>query len=381
MIQKYAVKVWLGSLLMLLNACVWAPGQHMDTGSFHEKTANLNDFREGVMIQPINGALVAKKISEEDKRKPVLPKVLTSDVSAYHYEIEPQDVLKITVWDHPELTSPSGTFQSNTGNLVYADGSIFYPYVGVMHVAGKTMAQVRKVLMRQLGKFIENPQLSVEVQTFRSQYAYITGQVNKAGQVALTDSPLTVMRIISQAGGVLPTADLRHATLLRDGKIYTLDLFSLYERGQADLNILLKHGDILNIPDNQLNKVFVMGAVGKASTLFIQNDKMSLAESLSDVNGFSGASNPSQVYVIRGKRDKGVIAADRFDALAQLEVYHLDAASPDALILADQFHLQARDVVYVSTTELQRFASVFGDISRVINTTAQTLILKKAAGF
>jgi len=362
---------------------MWAPGQHMDTGSFHEKIVDVNDFREGVVIQPINGALVRHLERLRTHETASVPDVLKPHLESYHYHIEPQDILTITVWDHPELTAPGGTFQSLTGNLVYADGTIFYPYIGVVDVAGKTMKQVQLELADKLKTFIENPQLGVQVQKFRSQYAYVTGQVKVAGKIVISDTPLTIMSLIAQSGGVLPTADLRHVTLTRQNHTYVLDLFSLYERGDTSFNVLLKHGDMVNIPDNQLNKVFVMGAVGKPTTLFIPHDQMSLAEALSDASGFSTSSNPSQVYVIRGKRllNTGGSVADRFEGLAQLEVYHLDASSPDALILADQFHLQSRDVVYVSTTELKRFSGVFTDISRVINTTAQTLILKKAAGF
>ncbi|MDQ6974204.1 MAG: polysaccharide biosynthesis/export family protein [Mariprofundaceae bacterium] len=356
----------------------------MNTANLQEKKVDINDYRRGVDIQAINGQLIQTLAQQRlQANEATLPMPLSSDTSHYEYHIEPQDVLNITVWDHPELTNPAGSLQSSGGTLVYANGTIFYPYIGLLPVAGKTMEEVRDALTQRLSKYVENPQVGVSIRSYRSQYAYVTGQVNQAKQVAITDSPLTVMQLLSQAGGVLPTADLRHATLTRDGHVYTLDLFSLYERGHANLNILMRQGDILNVPDNQLNKVFVMGAVAKPATLFIQNDKMSLAEAISDVNSFSGSSNPSQVYVIRSQRNNnasGNIAADRFDTPATLQVYHLNAASPDALILADQFHLKARDVVYVSTTELKRFTSVFRDISLVINSTAQTLILKKAAG-
>jgi len=166
-----------------------------------------------------------------------------------------------------------------------------------------------------------------------------------------------------------------------------LDLFSLYERGNAALNVLLKSGDVLNIPDNQLNKVFVLGEVTNPSTLFVRNGKLTLAEAISDTQGFGSAANPGQVYVIRGSRDSqlptlndeqhAMALVDRFEQPAVLKIYHLDATSPGALLLADQFRLQARDVVYVSPTELSRFARVFNDVGRIINTTAQTLILQR----
>ncbi|MDQ7001526.1 MAG: hypothetical protein Q9N02_02415, partial [Ghiorsea sp.] len=106
----------------------------------------------------------------------------------------------------------------------------------------------------------------------------------------------------------------------------------------------------------------------------------------SDTAGFGASANTSQVYVLRGTRTAlggdphaaSVALADRLNLPVKLEIYHLDSSSPEALLLADQFSLQARDVVYVSPTKLSRFSRVFLDISRIINTTAQTLILQRS---
>ena len=370
-------------LSMFLTGCFLAPGLNMNTSPYGVNDADRGDFREDVSIQPINAALVTDQLKSYQRSiSKQLPKVLHEDIGSYEYRIAARDILRITVWDHPELTSPAGVSinSASSGNAVRKDGTIFYPYVGVLQVAGKTVEEVRQALSTGLSSYIENPQLDVTVSAYRSQLVYVTGQVKTSGFLAITDQPLTVIDAIAQSGGYTAEADIQHATLTRDGESYAIDLFSLYERGFSQLNVLLKAGDVLNVPNNQLNKVFVLGEVSKPSTLFVNNGQLTLAEAISDTNGFGVDSNPGQVYVIRGKRsqERDLNSPDRYQQVARLEIYHLDATSPDALFVADQFRLQPRDVVYVSPTELSRFSRVFSQVASIINTSAQTVILQRS---
>ena len=72
--------------------------------------------------------------------------------------------------------------------------------------------------------------------------------------------------------------------------------------------------------------------------------------------------NPSRIYVIRGEYDKP-------------KIYRLDASSPDALLLATQFPLKPKDVVYVASTDIARWNRIIQQILPTIQTLWQTKVL------
>ncbi len=271
--------------------------------------------------------------------------------AAYEYRIAPFDVLGVTVWDHPELTIPAGEFRTpeSTGNPVRADGSVFYPHVGVVQVAGLTVAEVRALLTERLARVVHKPQLDVRVVQFRGKKVQVTGEVLAPSTLPITDVPMRAQDALALSRGLGPEADLARVTLTRGGKVHQLDLQALYERGDASQNWLLQDGDVLHVPDRSRNKVFVLGEVKKPSSKLMVKGRMTLAEAIGDSEGLDPTAASGVVYVIRGEYQRPV-------------VYRLDASSPDALLLAVQFPLLPADVVFVSTSELTRWNRVMAQV-------------------
>ncbi|WP_366945169.1 polysaccharide export protein [Zoogloea sp.] len=268
------------------------------------------------------------------------------------YKLGPGDVINVTVWDHPELTIPAGSYRSaeSSGTLISDDGSIFYPYVGTMKVAGLSVRELRDVLAKRLSKVIERVQLDVRVVVFRSKRVYIVGEVKNPGLQAINDIPMTVLEAVSRAGGFSDEADHGNVLLTRSGKTYRVDVQALYEDGDVSQNVLLQPGDIVNVPDRQLNKIFVLGEVTKPGSYIMNKRRSTLAEALSDagfLNAYTSAAN--WIYVMRSGEGKP-------------ELFHLNAGSPDALLLAERFPLLPRDVVYVDVSDLARWNRVVANI-------------------
>jgi len=212
------------------------------------------------------------------------------------------DVLNITVWDHPELTTPAGSYRSaaEAGNQVHANGTMFYPYVGSIKVAGLTVGQIRSKLTTELANYIAEPQVEVRVASYQSQKAYITGEVKEPGQQFISNIPLTLLDAINKAGGLSDNADWNNVTITRKGKDEIVSIDALIQRGDLTQNRLLNDGDIVHIPRNDTMKVFVIGEVQQPQFLTISRNGMTLTEAIAAVGGIDKlAADATGIFVIR----------------------------------------------------------------------------------
>jgi polysaccharide export outer membrane protein len=329
----------LCSVSILLGGCAIAPGYHAPELS-------------GVEIKPITNELLAEQQPPEPAP---LPSSLaaSTDANLYNYRIGSHDVLKITVWDQQGFIFPAGNFSGaaqGTVTSVEADGTVFFPYVGKIKAAGKTLDELRTTLVARIKDTVINPQITITIEEFRSKKFYVFGEVAQPGKQAITNSPLTAVDAIGLAGGATDDADLVNVTLTRNDRKYRVDLLSLHQEGKIPPSLLLADGDILYVPSKDLRKVYVIGEVFNQASLPFQRHRFSLTEAISDAGGINPVNaNPAQIYVIRGRPEK-------------MEIFHLDASTPAALILGEHFYLQPRDVVYVETAGVTRWNRVISQI-------------------
>ncbi len=345
------------SASLMLSGCL--TGQQMSRGD-----ASAADMRM-IEITPQYVASGENTIAAAE-----LPAELT-EYRPQSYVIQPGDSLLVTVWDHPELTTPAGTQQAaaSNGRLVYPDGTMFYPYAGTIKAAGMTIEELRSTLTTRLSKYLRNPQLDVSVVGSGGQVA-LEGAFNNTAPQSLGTVPLTLSKAVGAGGINVEQADLSGLTLIRDGRRYNIDMDALHRRGNSG-DIYLKPGDRLYLPFNDRKQVYVMGEVLRPQALTFKTSDMSLTQALGRVGGLNQiTSNGDAVYVIRGI-DAANLAAQASPGAAT--VYHLRAKSPAAFASASSFSLRAGDVVFVGPagiTRWNRFLSQLLPLSAFINSAA-----------
>ena len=161
---------------------------------------------------------------------------------AADYVVGSGDILAIVFWRQPDMSAEV---------VVRPDGRISIPLLNEVNVTGLTPEQLRVKLTNEAQKFVQDPNVTVVVKQINSRRVYITGQVAKPGPYPLTTS-MTVLQLLSTAGGLLEYADEKNITVMRtvDGKTtnFAFNYKDILNRKNLKQNIELKPDDTVIVP-------------------------------------------------------------------------------------------------------------------------------------
>jgi polysaccharide export outer membrane protein len=223
---------------------------------------------------------------------------VNSSSSAQDYLIGEGDVLKITVYDHDDLTTTA---------RVSGDGFIVLPLIGQIDVKGKTISQITEKISSLLADgYVVNPQVTIFIQEFKSKKAFIMGEVNKPGLYVLPGQT-TFLALLSEAGGLNKDAGDK-AIIKRKAHpsdkqedIITIDLNDLIEKGDTSLDILILDGDSVYI--TKAGVFYVTGEVKKPDA-YKYEEGTTVIKAITMAGGFSDIASKSRVKIIRKVGDK-----------------------------------------------------------------------------
>ncbi|HIQ07169.1 MAG TPA: polysaccharide export protein [Thiotrichaceae bacterium] len=146
------------------------------------------------------------------------------------YKVAPNDLIEINVFRVAELSGKTRVDQN---------GSISFPLIGSMRVAGLSQLQLEKKIANALAKdYLQDPQVSVFIQEQTSKEITVGGRVRNAGVFPIK-SATTVSQAIAMAGGMTDLADARRVVLFRPTnngqfRAYNLNLRAIRQGSMRD---------------------------------------------------------------------------------------------------------------------------------------------------
>ncbi|WP_322106825.1 polysaccharide biosynthesis/export family protein [Paraburkholderia sp. J41] len=363
-ITTLAATAVLATSLAALSGCGMSPGMTAPSSVTQAKaatdaarTSGNNDAPPPNALVEINSALVAKEAAARSTTVPMGVEKLFGTPKPY--TLGPGDVLSIVVWDHPEMNLPTtsasngnnqndqSTNQVVSGYTVDSSGTIQVAYVGPIHVAGLTELEARNLVAKKLSYYLQNPQVTLRIEAYRSRRVYVDGEVRTPGLMVLNDMTMSLPEAINRAGGFTGSSDRSRVSITRGKQTIMVNIPDMIRKGVNPDNIILQNGDLVRVYSSNDTKVYVLGEVGRPGSLPLDNGRLTLNEALGNAGGISqGSGDASQVYVVRGQKE------------GQRTVFHLDASTPEAMATADQFELKPSDVVFVDASSLVKWSRV-----------------------
>lgn len=249
-----------------------------------------------------------------------------SDKSHFDYIIGGKDVLYITVYDEPDLSYDQ---HNNRSLRVSIDGTISFPLLGNVNVAGLTPFELENKLKKMLSEgYLVNPHISVIIAEYHSKEIYVLGAVKSPGVYPLLGKE-SILEIISKAGGIISSGDgmagneiiiLRknisggnkisqkslsdisfvsqtNTSTDKEIEYIRLDLQKLLRKGDIALNIHLQDQDTLYIP--MAESVFVFGEVASPGAIKLLEKDITVIEAISMAGGFTGIASPGRTRIVR----------------------------------------------------------------------------------
>ncbi len=163
------------------------------------------------------------------------------------YELQPGDVVRITVLDEPNLT---------TQTRVTSDNFITFPLLGKLFIRDLTSQELEIRLKKLLEKdYLVNAQVLVFIEEYHPREVSILGEVVSPGKYSMPEEKeLTLLEAIAMAGGFSKYADPDKTRVMRttDGKKETIKIkvTDITKKGEKEKDIVLEAGDMIFIPEN-----------------------------------------------------------------------------------------------------------------------------------
>ncbi|MBV9859222.1 MAG: polysaccharide export protein [Alphaproteobacteria bacterium] len=272
-----------------------------------------------------------------------------------------------------QLLGPAGQSTASGARLpeqqVGPNGAISVPYAGRIKVVGRTTAEVERAIAQKLAGKALQPQVLVVVTRSAANSVTVSGEVVNGGRVPLTADGQRLLQVIAAAGGARAPVHDVFVSLSRDGVTATVPLETLVADPAED--IYARPGDVLTLR-RSARSFSVFGATGRNAAVPFGAEKLNLSEALAKAGGLlDERANPKGVFLFRYEPAAIVralgqpLASDARDGISPV-VYRFDLSDPKAYLLAREFPVRSRDVIFVADADIKPVYNAVTVLSNIV---------------
>jgi polysaccharide export outer membrane protein len=272
----------------------------------------------------------------------------SSDVE---YTIGAGDEIEIQVPTHPELQGH---------HVVGPDGQITLPVVGAVRVSGLTREGAARAIGATFGSYYTDVPVEMQVTKYGSNKVMVVGRVAVPGPIFFETAP-TLLEALAKSGAYNPKAGSpatpgaepvlsRCAVYRGSEEVLWIDLRKLFSSGTSAVDVTLRRGDIVYVPDDQDEQVSVLGQVRRPGAVTL-TPQTRLVDVLTLAGGLTDDAAGNNIRIVRPSTGQ------------TREVAFRDLVKPTGSRDAGDTALENGDVIYVPQSGFAKVAYVFQKLS------------------
>jgi polysaccharide export outer membrane protein len=274
------------------------------------------------------------------------------------------DLLRIAIWE----ANPNGTSLTTdksgieTTTRVGIDGTIGVPYVGRLHAAGRTPAQIEQDVSARLAHEAPGAQVAALVTDDLTNDVIVQGDVAKPGRYPVVPNSSGLLDILAMAGGPHTPDRQTLVRITRGDSSVTRTLSQLVSTRAMERD--LAPGDRILVEPRQ-SYFYAFGEVNHPGEQAYDADHMTLAHTLARIEGLSdNHADPAAVFVYR-RQSAELTTQLAPDHDGTQVIYRLNLRDPAGFFVSEQFPVLPDDLIYVSEAPISEAAKVFQLINGV----------------
>ncbi|MEJ5300406.1 MAG: polysaccharide biosynthesis/export family protein [Thermodesulforhabdaceae bacterium] len=225
--------------------------------AFHPDMNRVHVVRpDGRITLPLKGEIMAVGKTPDE---------LAKEIATVYSDVFKKPAVTVRVQEYAskvwELRTALQTTERGQAKkiIVAPDGYVYLPYVGGVKAAGKTVRDLQEDINESYKKKFGSITVSVLLDEVKGNKVFVFGEVNRPGMFPL-GYPVTVVQVLSMAGGPRRTGDLSQVKVLfwddnLKSVVRTVNVKQISDKGKLEKEFILPKNSVVYVPKTTAAKI------------------------------------------------------------------------------------------------------------------------------